>query len=430
MIGPEQLQDLHQRMEAWVVEHCDPEDLEQAEQMVDLIARTAGATAADTILPRLAGRKSYEGSRLACSCGRKAKFVGYRPRGIGTLYSVVTVKRAYYHCAHCHNGQAPWDAQQGLNERLWTPRVKALVAQIGAQMPYQQCVNVLQSALGFKIEDSSADELMLEVGGRLRAAQDALMAEIESGELVPFVARAPRRLYVSMDGTSAHTGGSWHEVKTGVVYEGRPGKHGLDRAHEARYVAAQEPAQSFGSRLYMAAAQAGVQLAHETVVIGDGAEWIWNLADQHYLGATEIVDVWHACEHIHAVARIHYGEGDERGKRWAQEHCRGLKEKGPAKLLRALRRMQPKGEEERDAIRREIGYFRRNAARMAYPHFRRRGLMIGSGPVEAACKVVVGQRLKQAGMRWSEAGADAVLATRAALLSGQHELIYEAARAA
>ena len=92
--------------------------------------------------------------------------------------------------------------------------------------------------------------------------------------------------------------------------------------------------------------------------------------------------------------------------------------------------MQPKDGEQREAIQREMGYFERNAARMAYPRFRRQGMMIGSGPVEAACKVVGGQRLKQAGMRWSEAGADAVLATRAALLSGQQELIYQAAKAA
>lgn len=430
MIGQEQLQDLQQMVASWVTAHCDPEDLHQAEQMVDTIVQAVGAAAADAMLPRLAGPRSYQGSRLECSCGRKAKFVGYRSRGVGTLYSVVTVKRAYYHCSHCRQGQSPWDAREGLDQRLWTPRVKALVVQMGAQMPYQQGVNLLQAILGFKIEDSSADELMLEVGGRVRVQENALVAEIERGEIVPFVARAPQRLYVGMDGTSAHTGGSWHEVKTGVVYEGRPDKEGRDRAHAARYVAAQEPAQSFGSRLYMAAAQAGVQVAQEAVVIGDGAEWIWNLAEHHYPGATEIVDVWHACEHIHALAHACYGESNPRGKRWAQDHCRGLKDKGPTKLLRALKRMRPKDHEQAEAIRREIGYFRRNAARMAYPRFRERGLMIGSGPVEAACKVVVGQRLKQAGMRWSEAGADAVLATRAALLSGHSNLIHEAAKAA
>ena len=430
MIDREQEQDLRGIIKAWVSERCDPEDLEQAERMADVIAQTAGAAAAEAMLPRLAGRERGPGGPVTCSCGRKAKFVDYRSRGVGTLYGVVEVERAYYHCKRCRKGDLPWDAQQGLNERLWTPRVKGLVAQVGAQLSYQQSVDLLQATLGFKIEDSSADELMLEVGGRLRAQQNALMAEIERGEIVPFVARAPQRLYVSMDGTSAHTGGSWHEIKTGVVYEGRPDKDGKDLAHGARYVAAQEPAQSFGSRLYMAAAQAGVQVATETVVIGDGAEWIWNLADHHYLGATQIVDIWHACEHIHALARECYGEGDEMGKRWAQRHCRGLKEHGPQKLLRALKRMQPKDDGQREAIRREKGYFERNAARMAYPRFRRQGMMIGSGPVEAACKVVVGQRLKQAGMRWSEAGADAVLAARAAQLSGQPELIYQAARAA
>ena len=271
---------------------------------------------------------------------------------------------------------------------------------------------------------------MCEVGSRMRAEQAALMAGLESGDITPLVARAPNRLYVGMDGTSAHIDGSWHEVKTGVVYEGRPDEQGMDEACGAGYVAAQEPAEQFGSRLYMAAAQAGVQVARESVVIGDGAEWIWNLADHHYLGATQILDLWHACEHIHALARAYYGEATEQGNRWAQEHCRSLKQSGPGKLLRALRRMKPRTEEQREAVRLETGYFTRNKRRMRYPEFRRQGMMIGSGPVEAGCKIVVGQRLKGAGMRWSKKGADACLAVRTALLSQQPQLVTQAAKAA
>jgi hypothetical protein len=308
--------------------------------------------------------------------------------------------------------------------------VKALVAGVSARLPFRESVDLLQTTLGFDIEDSSADELMREVGERLRAQQDALMAGIESGEITPLVAGALRRLYVGMDGTSAHIDGSWHEVKTGVVYEGRAGKDGIDEADGAVYVAAQEPAERFGSRLYMIAAQAGVQRAQEAVVIGDGAPWIGTVAEHHYPGATQILDFWHACEHIHALAAAYYGEGEPRRKRWAAEHCRRLKAHGPGKLLRALRRPKPATAQQAEAVRRERGYFTRNRHRMQYPQYRAAGMMIGSGPVEAACKAVVGQRLKGSGMRWSEDGADAVLATRAALLSKQPELVAQAAKAA
>jgi hypothetical protein len=233
-----------------------------------------------------------------------------------------------------------------------------------------------------------------------------------------------------MDGTSAHIDGAWHEVKTGVIYSAEAGADGIDESVEPCYVAAQEPAEAFGERLYVAAAQAGVALAGEVVVIGDGAEWIWNLAAHHYPGATQIVDYWHACEHIHDLARHLYGEGDLRGWRWARGHCERLKARGPTSLLRALRRMKPADAEPAEAIRRELSYFTANRQRMQYAQFRARGLMIGSGPVEAACKAVVGARLKCAGMRWGSEGADAVLAIRTAMLSGQRARIQQAARAA
>jgi len=430
MIGREQVSDLQRVVGDWVAQHCAVESIAEAEELATQVAQAAGAAVVEQLLPSLGGPKSYEGCSRACGCGRKAKFMGYRKRGIGTLYAVVNVERAYYHCRHCHSGTTPWDGQQGLNGRLWSAHVKALVVQVTARLPYREGVDLLEQLVGFQIEDSSADELMHEVGARLRSEQAALMEGLESGDITPLVARTPNRLYVGMDGASAHIDAQWHEVKAGVIYEGRPDEQGIDEAHGAVYVAAQEPAEQFGSRLYMAAAQAGVQVAKQTVVIGDGAEWIWNLADHHFLGATQILDLWHACEHIHDLARTYYGEASEQGKRWAQEHCRSLKQSGPGKLLGALRRMKPKTDEQREAVRLETGYFTRNKQRMQYQEFRRQGMMIGSGPVEAGCKIVVGQRLRGAGMRWSGKGADTCLAVRTALLSNQPQLVTQAAKAA
>jgi hypothetical protein len=349
---------------------------------------------------------------------------------VSTAFGVVTVSRAYYHCAACHTGQVPWDREQGLSVLLWTPRVKALVAQTAGRMPYGEAVALLEQLVGLRIEASCAERIVAEVGGRLREAEAAVMAGYEAGELTPLVARAPGRLYVSLDGTTAHIAGAWHEVKTGVVYEGQPGPEGVDECVGQRYVAAQEPAERFGSRLYATAAAAGVEVARERVVIGDGAEWIWNVAAHHYPGATEIVDYWHACQHVHDLALRYYGEGNDQGRRWAQDHCRRLKAEGPRSLLRALRRMKPQTAAQAEAVRQERGYFTRHQQRMQYHRFRHAGLMIGSGPTEAACKVVVGARLKQSGMRWSAAGADHILAIRTRLLNRQPELIQQAARAA
>lgn len=430
MFDRAQLLDLYQLVSQWLHTQCGAATVEQAEQAAAEVALACGGAVVKTLVPSTAGRRSNQGSRLACPCGGKAKFVGYRTRGVGTLYGVVAVERAYYHCPKCGRGQLPWDDQQGLNARLWTPRVKSLVTQVAARLPYRESVDLLSATLGFDIEDSSADEVVQEVGGRLRARQTALSCDLEWGEIEPLVAVAPRRLYVGMDGTSAHLDGDWHEVKTGVVYEGQPDEDGVDTVHQARYVAVQEASDRFGERLYALAAQAGVTLGGETVVIGDGAEWIWNVAAHHYPGATQVVDYWHACEHIHALGRAYYGEGSKQGQRWAREHCRTLKAKGPGTLLGALARMRPRRGEQAEAVRLARGYFGRHRQRMQYHQYRAAGMMIGSGPVEAACKVVVGQRLKGAGMRWSAKGADAMLAARAALLSGDTHLIAQAARAA
>ena len=205
---------------------------------------------------------------------------------------------------------------------------------------------------------------------------------------------------------------------------------GIDEAKNCHYLAAQEPAELFGERAYAAAARRGVEQATETVVIGDGAEWIWNLAAHHYPQATEIVDYWHACEHIWELRKVLYAADSEAGDRWAHEHCRRLKEAGPAHLRRALARCQPPSAEAQKVVRTERGYFDRHRRRMQYPQFRVRGMMIGSGPVEAACKVVVGHRLKRAGMRWSQAGAAAIPAVRCAVLNHHPEQLDQAARLA
>ena len=142
----------------------------------------------------------------------------------------------------------------------------------------------------------------------------------------------------------------------------------------------------------------------------DGADWIWNEVRDHLPESIKIIDYRHASEHIHNLALALYGEGNPRGKRWAVEHCRRLLNKGSGSLLRAMKRRKPRNDEERKALRLEHGYFKKYRKHMNYPAYRARGMMIGSGPVQSACKVIVGQRLKQSGMRCTKGGADGLYA--------------------
>jgi hypothetical protein len=423
-------EDLQAVLKQWCERHATGAPLAEVEALAVSVSRVAGQAVMAHGLPVAADKAGYQGSSVVCGCGRKAKFVQYRRRWVGTLYGPVAAWRAYYHCGHCRRGQAPWDREQGLSRLLWTPGVKALVAEAAGRLPYGEAVQLLERFTGLAVEASCAERIVAEVASRLRAREQALMSSYDGGAIPPLVSAAPQRLYVSMDGTSAHLDGTWHEVKTGVVYEARQGADGWDEGCQSRYVAASEPAAVFGERLYLTAAQAGAEQAAQVVVLGDGAEWIWNLARHHYPAATHIVDYWHACEHIHALAQAVYGEDSVKGKRWAREHCRRLKECGPATLLGSLKRMKPRTAPAAEALAREVGYFTHNRPRMQYHQYRAAQMMIGSGPAEAACKTVVGARLKQSGMRWSRAGADHVLAIRTRLLSAQPEQIAEAARAA
>ena len=165
----------------------------------------------------------------------------------------------------------------------------------------------------------------------------------------------------------------------------------MDRMVDARYVAAQESSDLFGRRICLRALLSGIENAREVVVLGDGAEWIWNIAGMHFCGCIEILDYYHACEHIWKLSGVLYSEGSERGKRWAETHCHRLKESGPESLLRALKRRKGKTAAEKEALRLELGYFQDHKKRMDYPKYISMGLMIGSGPVESACKIVVGQ---------------------------------------
>ena len=404
--------------------------VEEAEQLAVAISRQVGEAVMAEGVKQVSGKASYEGCSVSCGCGKRAKFKGYRSRWVVTLCGSVQVERAYYYCGHCHRGQSPWDQRQGLSRQACTFGVKLLVSSFVGRLSYGESVELLELSTGLRLVESVAEQIVDGVGQRLRElwARDR-QGVLEEG-VWPLVPRAPARLYVGLDGTHAHIDGSWHEVKTGVIYEAEADAEGLDEAVGCEYVAAQESASEFGERVYCAAALRGVEQAQEVVVIGDGADWIWKVAAHHYPGATQIVDYWHACEHIWDLRRALYPAESKAGDRWAREHCERLRTQGPEPLLRALDRAKPDHEEAAAVVATEQGYFRKHRRRMAYPSFRARGLMIGSGPVEAACKVVVGQRLKRAGMRWSRKGADAVLAIRCALLNQQSRYLQEASKVA
>jgi len=172
----------------------------------------------------------------------------------------------------------------------------------------------------------------------------------------------------------------------------------------------------------------------ERVFLGDGAPCNWKIASELFPEAIAILDFWHVSEHLGELSKELYRQDDEKqkalGKRWVDDRLSALKRKGPKSLMLALKRRRCTTAAQREAVRKELHYFKANQARMDYPAHIAAGRMIGSGPVEAACKSVTGGRLKGTGMRWSVDGADATLAVRTTILNGDAGRLVEFATAA
>ena len=160
--------------------------------------------------------------------------------------------------------------------------------------------------------------------------------------------------------------------------------------------------------------------------MGDGAPWIWGIAEEHFPGTIQIVDLYHAREHLADLSKVVYGPATVTAKGWAAARSEDLDAGEVERVVAAIGRLRPRGEQAKAEVRKARGYFQTNAERMRYARFRSHGLFIGSGVVEAGCKTLVGRRLKQSGMRWTVRGANAILALRCAELSGRWEEFWEA----
>jgi hypothetical protein len=426
--------DLLLSAEEWSRENLSTKTIAEAEEVIAQMSRKLSEHMMAAFAEKLDPKSTYEGMRIECECGGEAVFKGYRGRWVRTVCGDIRPSRAYYYCPGCHSGISPWDREQGLDERVWSPGIKSLVSECCARLTYSEVSGLLSRVLGFDVEESSQQDIVADMGRRLRDAEEREIEACFDEDMEVIVERSPGRLYICVDAAKAHTDGAWHDIKTGVVFEGeRPvdaSKSSRDKMANTCYIAAQEGCDEFGKRIYTHAVLSGLRRAGEVVALGDGAEWIWNLVSMHFPGCVQILDYYHASEHIWALAGVLYGQDTPACKRWAKAQCERLKESGPASLLRSLRRRKGRTQEQREAIRLELGYFEDHELRMDYPTYIAKGMMIGSGPVESACKVVVGQRLKQAGMRWTKAGADSILALRTTVLSGQTEHIQHLARAA
>ena len=376
----------------------------------------------------------HAGPRLPCDgCGGFAAYVGRRPKTVTTVVGRLRLRRAYHHCATCDAGWCPRDRALGIEHASLSPGVVRMTGVAAARASFAETSALLHELAGVLLGAKQAERVARALGREL--------ADDERNTVTAEPGRAPT-MYLGMDGTgvpvrkaelagragkqpdgSART----REIKLVAVWNAATDAHGRElparEPGSVSYSAAVESAASrdtdaqpapFAQRAEREARRRGFHHARRQVVLGDGAPWIWNIADELFPDAVQIVDLFHAKQHLWDVAKAIYGPGTDMAARWAQRRADELDNGQLGAILRALRRHPGN-----DAARRCIDYIGTNRRRMRYPAFRAMALCVGSGVLEAGCKNVVVTRCKRPGMHWSVAGANAIAALRCAVLSNR-----------
>jgi Uncharacterised protein family (UPF0236) len=381
----------------------------------------------------------HAGPLLPCSCGATAQYRGRHDKTFESVLGPLCLTRAYYHCRQCQQGFCPRDHALRLEAFSLTPGVLRMTASTAALVSFQESSALLHELASVQVSIS-----------QVQRAAEALGAEIAVDERtdVEGMGEVAPTMYLGMDGTGV-------PMRTAEV-AGRAGKQadGTAKTREAKlvtvwsaeardkqgkpmrdpgsvtYSAAIESAAAgdtnpqpsdFAARALREAARRGFTEATRSVVLGDGSLWIWNTAQELFPRAVQILDRYHAKEVLHRTAAAIFGATSPEAKSWVTARCDELDEGKLPLIIRALR---PHLEtcDEADKCR---TYIVRNRSRMRYPKFHAQGLCTSTGVLEAGCKVVVGTRLKRAGMHWTVGGANAIIALRCAKLSGRFEDFWE-----
>jgi hypothetical protein len=378
----------------------------------------------------LAADPGYRGPRVPCGQGHEAGFVSYRDKVIDTVLGPVTLTRAWYHCATCKHGLAARDAELGVSGQAMSPGLRAMNDQAAAAGPFAKAARLLENLAGVRLSVKRVERAAEASGTTAATAIRDRAAMITARTLVPFPpSPLPDKLYAAIDGTGVpvtakETAGRdgkgedgrarTREVKLAVFFtqdkldaKGYP----LRDQDSSSYVATFEPASVFAGLVEAEGIRRGAGHVRQMTILGDGAAWIWNIAAGKFPEATQIVDLFHAREHLHDLARsLEFMLGDRKDD-WLAARLEDL-DYGDIDSICAAARIYPLEGIKKTELDTALGYFENNAPRMRYRWFRSRGLFVGSGAIESGCKAVIGQRLKLSGMHWTVDGASAITTLR------------------
>ena len=350
------------------------------------------------------------GKHTCPRCGRRANLLGVRKRYVVASVKTMHVPRHVYYCRACKHTFAPLDAALDMEHRQESKSVRQWCARLGAALPYAESAALLAHLTNVSLDAATIEDLCVDAGRKLVAIQ---RTRGKAGE----PPNGP--LYVGIDGANMRVRDPkrpWQEVRVGTVFTTQAGQEGPELAKK-EYVSVLGFLEEFGSVVWACAERWGVMAAKLVVVLGDGAKENWGIAAMHFPGAIEILDFYHACQHLKAVRDACFAVEGGDGDTWLDTQCSALKRGLWHQVVAAMEELATGGTERRKAVARELAYFRNNQQRMRYAYFSRLGLYIGSGVVESGCKMVVTRRMKVSGARWNPERAQAILCLRCAYLT-------------
>jgi hypothetical protein len=338
------------------------------------------------------------------------------------------VKFAYYHCSHCGHGYQPWCDTLRLENGALTPAVEELSSLAGVLASFAEgAERILQKMSGLHLSESTIERTTEAAGERLakrlQAGQSLGPKKVWAWQKD---ARGQGCAYVSLDATGVRQqgpGGARVDGKmayVAMVYNARS-EHDSTRPppRQVRYLSGFYDFQTLGRQLHHEALEVGWTVAEQQIAISDGGNGLEDFFRTYFPKAECILDFWHAKEYLVELAKVMYAHDEATRQSWTDEMCHRLKHEGGPAVRTSLETLDVSSAstEVRETYRCTVQYFRNHEHRMDYPRYVRNGWQIGSGPVESACKTVVGNRLKGGGMRWGKAGADAVCHLRGLYLS-------------
>jgi len=403
---------------------------------------SAGARALAKLMEGIgSGRRSES---VVCECGARMESKGMKKKEILTILGPVSWSRSMFLCPSCKCVRYPGDEELDVVGTTRSPGLRRMMARAGSRSTFKEGREDLKVYAGITVSAKDVERVAEGAGEDMEAwtkkERETILCRQEPArpeKTIPV-------LYVSYDGTGVPM------IKKEVA--GRKGKQpdGTARTREAKlgcvftqtnldkngrparddgsttFVGAIETSDRFGERIYGEAVRRGLSNAEKVVILGDGARWVRNLAQTHFHDAIQIIDLYHAREHISNLSGLCFVADEKQVARWRIRWWTDLDEGGVEKIIRQARDKLPQNSEAKEKAELEINYLSENKERMRYADFRKQGLFVGSGVVEAGCKTVIGQRLKRSGMEWSVRGANAIISLRCTFLSGRMEDYWEA----